>query len=233
MNWKIAPIPDEDYFGIGCIFGGMDEPVDRHKEIVISASTLKAHVETNLFFWLMNGGETISDDLQEIFDVGSAFHCHVLEAKDFKSRYLVSDTVDASEERVRISSNEYKFIDASTKEVAEKYPYLMNGENVEIAITGVIDGVPVKCKIDKLHIVADKDGRFLSVEIVDLKGVWFNPFKQKKSPSKDRWELRKKLSATGYDLQAFFYKKLVEAWLESIGQNFPVKLAFVVSSKKN
>lgn len=232
MKWKTDDISDEAYFKIGDIFGGMDEPIDRHKEVVVSASMLKAHHETNLYFWLMNGGLEVSDDLQEIFDVGSGFHCHVLESKHFVERYNVSDAIDASDERVRIGTNEYQFIEKSTKEVATKYPYLMNGENVEIAITGEIDGVPVKCKIDKLHITADKAGRFLSVEIIDLKGVWFNFWKQKKSALKDRWELRKKLSDTGYDLQAFFYKKIVEAWLASIGQNCPVTFALVVASKE-
>ena len=63
-------------------------------------------------------------------------------------------------------------------------------------------------------------------------GFYFNPFKKNKRASKDRWELRKKLSDTGYDLQAYFYKKLVEAWLESIGQSCPVSFALVVASKE-
>ena len=231
MKWTAKDISDDAYFAVGDVFKGMDEAIDRHKDLVISASTLKAQYETNLYFWLMSGGFQVSEDLQEIFDLGSAFHCHVLESKHFTERYRVSDTIDASDERVRIGLTEYKFIEQATIEVSKKYPYLMNDENAEIAIFGEIDGVPVKCKIDKLHITA-VGGRFTHVEIIDLKGVWFDPFKQKKSASKDRWELRKKLSSTGYDLQAYFYKKLVEAWLESIGQSCPVTFSLVVASKE-
>lgn len=224
-------ISDEAYFKIGDIFDGFGEPIDRHKELVVSNSFLKKVYETNLHHYLLDGYEEISDDLKEIFRLGSGFHCYVLEPSQFDNRYKVSDKLDASEERDRIGVTEFQFIKESAESIRKKYPYVMNEENAELYIGGEIEGVRVKIKIDRLHIEA-VDGRFTKVEIIDLKGVYFNPFKQKKTPSRDRWELRKKLSSTGYDLQAYFYKTVVEAWLASIGQSPEVSFSLLVASKE-
>lgn len=233
MEWIAKDISDDAYFAIGDIFGGMDEPKDRHSELVVSNSFIKKVYETNLYYYLEDGHEEVDEELQEIFDVGSGFHCHVLEADKFSERYRVSDTLDASDDRVRISLSDYTFIEQTTMSIKKKYPYMMNNENAEITIMGEIDGVPVKCKIDKLHITANKSGRYLRVEILDLKGIWFDPFKQKKSSNKDRWELRKKLSSNDYDLQAYFYTRLVTEWLISIGQGqAEVVFSLLVSSKE-
>lgn len=232
MEWIAKDITDEAYFKIGDIFGGMDEPRDRHKELVVSNSFLKKVYETNLYHYLEDGFEEIDEDLQEVFNLGSAFHCYILENKEFGERYRVSDTIDASDERVRIGLGEFKFIEQSAMSIEKKYPYLINNENAEITIIGEIDGVPVKCKIDKLHIEA-KGNRYTMVEIVDLKGVYFDMFKLKKDSNKDRWELRKMLSKNGYDLQAYFYTKLVEGWLASIGQaQADIRFSLVVASKE-
>ena len=40
-----------------------------------------------------------------------------------------------------------------------------------------------------------------------------------------------KLSANGYDLQSYFYKKMIEAWLQSIGQHCEVTFILAVASK--
>ena len=232
MEWTATDISDDAYFAIGDIFGGMDEPRDRHKELVVSNSFLKKIYQTNMFHYIEDGYEEISEELQDVFDLGSGFHCYILEHKDFSERYRVSDGIDPSDERTRIGHTEFKFVEQSHMSIQKKYPDLMNGENAEVTIMGEVDGVPVKCKIDKLNIVA-KGKRFVRVEILDLKGIWFDPFKQKKTAGKDRWELRKKLSNTDYDLQAFFYKKLVEGWLASIGQTqCEVVFSLVVASKE-
>lgn len=229
--FKVQNMTDKEYFSLGDIFNMLEEAIYNHRYLVVSNSFLKKAYEYNLFYFLLDGYEEVSDDLKEIFKLGSGFHCYVLEHNDFKKRYIVSDALDASEERERIGTNEFKFIEESTESIRKKYPYVMDGKNAEIVITGVIDGVPVKCKIDKLHIEII-DGVFTKVEILDLKGVWFDPFKQKKTPGRDRWELRRKLSDNGYDLQAFFYKTLVEHWLREIGQNCEVTFSLLVASKE-
>ncbi len=231
MKWEIKNIEDESYFKIGSIFGGFDEPQDRHKELVVSNSFLKKVYETNLHDYLLDGNEEIGEDLQEIFDIGSSTHCFVLENKFYNERYRVSDTIDASDERVRIGLEEFKFMESVYLTINKKYPYIADNQNAEITIMGELDGVNVKAKIDKLHIES-VGGRFTRVEIIDLKSTYLNFFKLKKSSAKDRWELRKKFCDLGYSLQAFFYTKLVTEWLHSIGQTqCEVVFSFVVASK--
>ncbi|MFT7880877.1 MAG: PD-(D/E)XK nuclease-like domain-containing protein [Sulfurimonas sp.] len=231
MPWEIKNIADETYFSYGNIFNGFESPKDRHEELVVSNSFMKSVFKTNLHHYLTVGCDEIDDDLQEIFDTGSAFHCYVLEHDEFYDRYHVSNVKDATKNTTRIGETEFIFIEASHRAIEEKYPEVLDGENVELTIIGEIDGAKVKCKIDKLNI--KKSGtRYISVEILDLKGVYFDHFKLKKSPSGERWELRKKLSNNDYDLQAYFYTKLVEEWLQSINQHCEVSFSLLVASKE-
>ena len=77
--WSIKKITDETYFSIGNIFNGFESPMERHEELVVSNSFMKSVFKTNLYLHLITRGEEINDDLQQIFDTGSAFHCYVLE----------------------------------------------------------------------------------------------------------------------------------------------------------
>lgn len=232
MAWIIKKIEDEAYFQVGDIFNGLKEPRERHEELVVSNSFLKQVFEYNIYHIITHGLPPVEDKLQqEVFNPGSAFHCYILEHEEFESRYHVSNVTDKTKDTIAIKDVDMAFIKGVHGNAAIKYPDLLDGQYVELALFGNIDGVPVKCKIDKLKI--EKKGNvYLFVEIIDLKGVWFDFWKQKKDQYKNRWELRKKLSSNGYDLQAYFYRKMVEAWLQSIGQHCEVRFTLAVASKE-
>jgi len=231
MQWQIKDVSDDAYFSVGDIFNGMTNPIDRHSSLVVSNSFLKSVFKTNLHHRLICGEEEIDEELQAIFDTGSAFHAYVLENKEFNKRYHVSDILDASKETTRISTNDFKFIEEAYKNVQIRYPRMLDGEYVELAIFGEIDGVPVKCKIDKLNVVRNGD-RYISVEIVDLKGVYFDPFKLKKASNGERWKLRNMLSDIGYDLQCYFYTRMVEEYFASCGVHCEISFSLLVASKE-
>lgn len=229
--WKIGKIIDEVYFAVGDIFKGMESPLDRNNDLVISASFLKNNFDTNPYHHIITGGYKIDEDKQVFFTVGSAFHCYVLEHYEFYDRYHVSDFPDPTMETIRIGTNDFYFIEEAAKNIQIKYPDVCDGQNIEYALFGVLDDVPVKCKIDKLNI--KKSGKvYQHVEILDLKGVYFDPFNLAKTPTGDRWKLRRMLSDNHYDLQAYFYTRLVEEWLLSIGQHCEVSFSLLVASKE-
>lgn len=227
--WQIKKISDEAYFAAGDILSGFDT-VSRHRDLIVSNSFLKQIFKSNLFHYLTTKDE-ISDELQKIFDVGSAFHCYILEREHFDERYYFSEVEDISSDKIRIGRSDEIFIDDSMHDIKAKYPEIADGKNVELALFGVIDGVPVKCKIDKLNITKE-NGIYKKVEIIDLKSAYFDPFKFKRSPDGMRYGLRKQLSEYGYDLQFYFYKRLVGSWLESINQHCDVTFSLVVASKE-
>lgn len=231
--FEMKNISDDAYFKIGSIYSGMKDPIDRHKDLVVSTSWMKKVYKTNLYHELLFGNNEVDEDLQEIFDIGSAFHAYVLEGRDtFIERYHVSDTVDASRDTTRISKQDFEFIKSSYKNIEIAYSNMVDGQSVEMAIFGEISGVPFKCKIDKLNIRAFKDGRYESVEIVDLKSTYFSAFGLKKDHNGERRKLRYMLSDVGYDLQFYIYQTMVEHWLESIGQQCPVSFALLTASKE-
>ena len=232
-TWTIKKISDAAYFKVGDIFNNeVLAPAALYEDLVVSNSLIKQVLDRNMFHLVTHGLPPVDDKLQqEVFNPGSAFHCHLLEHEEFTDRYHVSNVPDPSRDETIINEVDMSFIKGVYENTEIKYPDLLDGEYVELALFGEIDGVKVKCKIDKLKVVKSGN-RYLSVEIIDLKGVWFDFWKQKKDQYKSRWELRKKLSANGYDLQAYFYKKLVEAWLQSIGQFCPVDFTLAVASKE-
>ncbi|NOR57194.1 MAG: hypothetical protein GQ474_01575 [Sulfurimonas sp.] len=230
MTWQVKDITDKAYFAYGDIFGGIDSPLDGHKELVVSNSFIKNIFKSNLFCFLQSGGTIVDEALQEIFDVGSGFHCYCLENADFEDRFHVSDYTDASKTTTQIRKSDFEFIENAYKSLETKYPNIIDQEHAELAIFGEIDGVRVKCKIDKLNITK-VGNRYTKVEIIDLKSVYFDMFSFKKSPDGTRWKLRQMLSDVGYDIQAYFYTRLVEEWLLSINQHCEVTFALVVASK--
>lgn len=232
MSWEIKKISDESYFKVGDIFNQIEEPRKLHDKLVVSNSFIKQVFERNMYDIATHGLPPVPEKLQlEVFNPGSGFHCYILEHDEFEERYHVSNVKDPLQEKTIIGEVDMAFNKGVYENVKEKYPDLLDCQYVELALFGVIDGVPVKCKLDKLKIT--KQGkRYLEVEIIDLKGVWYDFWKLKKDQYKSRWELRKKLSSNGYDLQAYFYKKLIEAWLHSIGQHCPVTFTLAVASKE-
>ena len=231
MKTELKNIADEDYFAIGDLSKEMT-PVDSHKKMVVSASFVKSTFRTNLYHSVLFK-DKVDEELQKIFDIGSAFHCFILENDDFYDRYYVSDTPDITSEKVRISLLDFEFMERSNDNIKIKYPQMLDGLNCELAIFSEMDGVPVKCKIDKMNITRDKKGNFIHVDIVDLKSVYFKPFTFNKNIYGERTKLRYKLSDTGYDIQAYFYIQLVKLWLESINQSCSVSFSLLTASKED
>jgi len=229
MKWLLQNISDDVYFNT--LVG--NDGANCQDTLWVSNSWLKDVFKTNLNFMLTHGREPITDELQEVFDVGSAFHTYILENREFYKRYYVSDVINPSLDKKRVATSDFDFIEKSSVNIEKAYPTVLDGKLVELTLTGEIDGVKVKCKMDKIIITRDKanPNKFLHVEILDLKGVYFNPFSLAKSSNGDRWKLRKMLSNNDYDLQAYFYTKLVEEWLLATHQNCSVTFSLLVTSK--
>lgn len=222
-------IADSDYFVRGDIF--KDEfkaPLDLHRELIVSNSFAVQVFNRGLYNVLHDFKREITPELQDIFRLGSAFHCYVLEHKDFYDRYYVKDFIDEDKEAnglERVGSDEFRFIEICYGKVKEMYPEIINNDKNEVVITGIIDGVPVKCKIDCLIINGGE------VRIIDLKGVWYSFFSKYVSPKGDRLGLRKSLCDNHYDLQSFFYGKMVGELLKQNDIHSQPTFEFLVCSK--
>jgi len=226
----IHKIKDETYFKIGDIFGGMKEAIDRHEELVVSASFLKNCVNSSLYSVLMGEGFKPDNELKKALIVGSAWHCYILENIHFEDRFYVADFPIATQTKNFIDKLDLEFIEETHKQIEKKYPEMLDNQYCEATITSEIDGVPCKCKIDKM-LVTMKGNRIIDVDIVDLKSVYFDPFKKSKGSNGDLYGLRRELSSLNYDLQAYFYVKMVESWLQSCGQHANVSFSILTGSK--
>ena len=219
--FEIKKIPDDEYFSIGTV------DILKSNELVVSNSWLKKVFNKGLYDTLISLDEVIDDDLQKIFDVGSGFHCYILERDEFEKRYYISDTSDPIEDRVRISTEDFQFIEGVHKSIKMKYPDILDGEDTELVILGEIDGVKTKSKIDK--IVMYTNGR---VDIIDLKSVYYDFMKMKKSSDGTHYKLRKQITDQDYDLQAYFYTRQVEEWLTGQSKNYDVSFSLLLASKE-
>jgi len=220
-DFKKLKISDEKYFSpsMGNIFEDqIRTPFDLNKELVVSNSLLGQVFNRGLFNVLhgkdlMKKSEGISEDLKDIFILGSAFHCYVLEHDEFYSRYYVSDYSDKNKDAIgfsHVSKTDFEFIKECFIEIKKMYPSVVTSKYNEITITGILDGVPVKAKIDCLIANNPKSDKVL--EIIDLKGVYYKFFDQrakKTLSSGDRVGLRSSITALNYDLQGFFYTELI------------------------
>lgn len=222
-------IDDATYFKSGDIFKDeFKSPIELHGELIVSNSFLGQVFKRGLYNVLYDYEQEISDELKEIFKLGSAFHCYVLENKDFYKRYYVKDFIDEDAEAQgleRVSSDEFRFIEICFGKIKRMYPKIITNDMNEVVITGVIDGVPVKCKIDCLII----DGN--EVQIIDLKGVWYKFFSKYIASNGDRVGLRRSLSDNNYDLQSNFYTRLVTELLQQKGMFIQPTFSLLVCSK--
>ena len=85
---KLINISDAEYFATG------EVDILNHEDLVVSNSLLKQIFHRGLYDVLCGGGQEISDDLQEIFDLGSAFHTFLLEGGELPF-HLIKKRFDA------------------------------------------------------------------------------------------------------------------------------------------
>jgi len=218
----LTKITDEEYFSIGKV------DAFNHKSLVTSASFFKQVFDRDLYEVLIKGNGTISDELQYMFDVGSAFHTFCLEPKEFESRYYVADFANIQETRKLIKSLDYTFIVECWKNIKIKYPFILDeSDQNELVITTNFYGVPYRCKIDKLHEVNGV------IKIIDLKSVWFDFYGKKYKRNGDgvRWGLIKYIQELNYDLQSYCYYRAVSQYLEEKGINANIEFLILMASK--
>jgi len=224
-NFKIPKLFKEDdnaYFSRGAIY------FFNHKKLVTSASFFKAVFDTDLYHVLKVGIKKPDDDLQKIFDLGSAFHCFILEPNHFLDRYYVSDYKKIEDDKIYINSKDFEFIQEVYKAIEIKFPWILEEfEHNELTLTCEFDGVPYKCKMDKVMI---RDGKYI---ILDLKSVFFDLYSKRLSRDSDGflWKLSKELKNLNYDLQSYCYYKAFKIYLESEGTTADVEFQFLLASK--
>lgn len=223
---SLKKISDEEYFKIGNI------DYFNHKDLVLSASTLKNIYSLDAYDVLINkGNKTISKELKYVFDTGSAFHCYILEPNEFDKRFYIAEFKNnfEDEKRTFIKDIDFEFIVKAKKSIKNKYSYILENEEMnEIAILANIDGVPFKAKIDKLIITDAK------VVIIDLKSIWFDFYSKKYSRANDgiRWGLIKEMKSLHYDLQGYIYSSLMSTYMKHNNINKEIEFKLLLLSKE-
>jgi hypothetical protein len=225
---KILKISDDEYFSIGKV-----SYFDNEK-LVLSASTLKEIYKRDAYEVLIKENKAeISKELQYIFDVGSAFHCYILENDEFEKRYYIGEMKNDFNDvkRTFIHTEDFAFIKGAYENIKIKYPYMVEpSEWNEVTILTNINGVPYRAKLDKVVEVSDS-----LIEIIDLKSVFYDFYATKykrDAESGIRWGLVKALQENNYDLQGVLYVKAVKSWLEHNGISKDVRFKLLLASKK-
>ena len=222
--FKLVDIEDKDYFAKGDIWDGFLTPLERNKEWVVSASKLKQVYKTNLYDLVLPQIKVAKKEDNRALLFGSAFHCYCLETSEFYNRYEVTDGASIADNKQIITLSEFDIIQKLYKNLEVKYPELLDCKNTEKAIFGEIDGVKVKCKIDKFKITQKGDS--YHVEIRDLKSVFYSPYGLGRGKNGERTKLIYALKDLNYDLQAYFYLKIATAWVKEWKQTDNVTGSF-------
>ena len=222
---RLLKLSDEAYFNIGKV------SIFHHEELVLSVSTLKQIWKKDAYEVLVKDNkQEVDAELQYVFDVGSAFHCFVLEHEDFEKRYYVSETKNAFDDtnRVHIKTEDFEFIQGAHEQIKLKHPSILEpSEWNEVTILTTLDGVPFRAKIDKLIDLQDE------IVVIDLKSIWFDFYGKKYARGGDgqRWGLIKYFKELNYDLQAHCYTKAIQTYLDHHNINKRVTFKMLMASK--
>jgi hypothetical protein len=214
----LGDLTDREYFSIG------DVDLFNHKALVASASFFGQVFNRDLYDVLLGGGK-ITDDLQYVFDTGSAFHCYCLE-DDFDERFIVADFKTFDNEKIFIKTEDFEFIKEARKNIAKKYPFILEKGLNENVFIGNFDGVPYRAKMDKIIDTPNE------IKVIDLKSVWFDFYSAKYRKKSDgiRWSFLKHIQELNYDLQGYCYKRAIDEHLEYQGKD--VNFYLLMASKE-
>ena len=224
MSWKKLKIQDEKYFSIG--------DMTDYKKLVVSQSWLKEVFKFGLYP-VLNGYKTFGDEIAEQTErslkIGTAFHCLLLEGKsEFNDRYSIGDIEKG---KISLSNDDCTSIEKMVDKVKKMYPKDADQQEAELAFLGKFEDVNIKMKIDKINPNVDKDENLVSVEITDVKTVYFDPYTLYRHPNGERKGLKSMLFKNlHYDLQAHFYSTMLREYLYSLDINVPIYFSFLLVS---
>lgn len=208
LEGLIKNLPDTEYHKVLA-------PEEAH----YSSSQFKDALEDIEYFYKKYVAKTLveenSSTTQGNFDVGSAYHCIVLEPHKFKDSFVVYEGavkrgkayelfVEDHKGKTVLSDKQMemvKFLEKANKSNAVAQELLSNGE-AEVSLFHVFHGLRVKVRADWMGV--GPRGHF----IMDLKSTTGNPKNEK--------DIQKKISNLNYDLSAALY---VDVFNDYLGKN--------------
>jgi len=215
--FNLEKIADEEYRKIGRL--NIQEPT----QLVLNASTCKDIYDRGLYDVLLEDVEHTEETLIN-FKIGTEVHSCILEPSDFQKKYYIG-RFNPLEERNQLKDTE--FVEKTKKQISLKFPNILNEIGAELTITGEIEGVNVKAKIDKIEV----DNANNRIYVYDLKSTGLPMLKIKKGRDGKAWEIAKTISEYHYDLQMYFYSLLIELYFEQVGKRFEIIPILVFASK--
>jgi len=215
--FNLEKISDEEYFSLGKL------NIQNPNELVLNASTCKDVYDRGLYDALLEDVEHSETTLNN-FRVGSEFHNYILEISEFRKTHYIGE-FNPLEERIQVKNS--TFLNGAREQISLKFPNLLDEIGAELTITGEIEGVKVKAKIDKIEV----DNANNRIYVYDLKSTGLPMLKIKKGRDGKAWEIAKTISEYHYDLQMYFYSLLIELYFEQIGKRFEIIPILVFASK--
>ena len=217
--WELKKISDEEYFSLG------ELNIKHPKKLVVNASLLKDIFNRGLFEVLIEPTEHSETTLKN-FKTGSALHKYILENSTFDKEYHFG-AYNPAKDTTELNAKDEEFLKAIRKECELKFPELIDEKGAEVTVTGEIDEIKVKAKLDKFIISGNR------AYIYDLKSTSLPLAKIKKTPQGKAWEIARQISDYHYDLQMYFYSLLVEEWLKTQNLFLEVIPILVFASKQD
>ncbi len=215
--FNLEKISDEEYRQIGKL------NIQNPDELVLNASTCKDIYDRGLYDVLLEDVEH-SSKTHENFTIGTEFHNHILEISEFNKTHYVGK-FNPADERIQVKNS--TFLKNAREQISLKFPNLLDEIGAELVITGELEGVKVKAKIDKIEV----DNANNRIYVYDLKSTGLPMVKIKKGRDGKAWEIAKTISEYHYDLQMYFYSLLIELYFEQVGKRFEIIPILVFASK--